>query len=323
MSYLEQILGKGPAVDAEQQCIDAFVKQASEEKVDLAKYPDEQVNAAYGDFRQKWAAAQAGTDTADSIIEKAAADGASDEMLEKLALAKLSGEAMFEGYREAWEKFAQEMEAAAPAEGPPPEGPPPEAPPAEGGDVTQEEAQAIVDSASAEAVDEAVAAAPPEASSEEIAAAAAEMVPALVEEKVSALIETKKQAACSTGAAGIVARVHRKKEAAALLQEKLTKEAVGGPLTTLRAAFQRARLPVTKVTRGVGGRLKKETRPGRSIPGAALEAATHTARTHPTAAKVTGGVAGGAALAGGVAAARKKKEAADILAAKLAKELGR
>ncbi len=194
MSHLDKILGQDQAADAEAACVDAFVKQASAEGIDLSQVADEAINASYVAYREKWAEAQVGVDTADSMIEKAAAEGASDEMLEKLALAKLSGEAMFEGYREAWEKFAQEQAAgeavAAPevvggeGSGEPGEG-------AEAPDVTEEEAQAIVEDAAQEAVEEAAEAAPPDAAPEDIAAAAAEVVPEKVEEKVSELLEYK------------------------------------------------------------------------------------------------------------------------------------
>jgi hypothetical protein len=180
MGYLEQILGQGQAVDAESQCIDAFVKQASAEGIDLNQVPDTNIETAYADFREKFAAAMAGEETSDGLIEKAAASGASDEMLEQLALAKLSGEAMFEGWRESFEKHAQEEAAMeAPAE----EGGGGEAP-------AEEEAAAILESAIEDAVG-AVTEQAPDAAPEEIAEAAAEILPEVVEEKTSAYLMAK------------------------------------------------------------------------------------------------------------------------------------
>jgi len=196
--YLEQILGQGPAAEAEAQCVDAFVKQASAEGIDLAQLPDEKVEQLYeGVFKPKYAEALNAQYSADGLIEKAAAEGASEDVLEKLAMAKLTGEAMAEGYLERMGKFAQEAEAAEAEEpGEAPEG-------AEGGEGGSEEAaKAIVEEAVDEAVAEVAQAAEAqgvEASPEEIAQAAAPMVEQKVEEKTSAYLEYLEKDAQAAG----------------------------------------------------------------------------------------------------------------------------
>jgi hypothetical protein len=351
MNYWEKILGKDQAAGAEAACVDSFVKQASAEGVDLGRVPDADIHAAYVDYREKWASAQVGTDTADSIIEKAAAEGASDEMLEKLALAKLSGEAMFEGYRESWEKFAQEQAAGEAAAMPPEVAAPEAAPevPAEGGggvpEVTQEEAQAIVEEAAGEAIEEVAAAAPADAAPEDIAAAAAEVIPEKVEEKVSAVLQFKQAefeksagkasemvakgkaffakhprlsataryggAAAGGAAAGAAAAkaTEKKKHAADILAESIEKDA--GPVIE---AFKRGRS------------FAKGNRRFPALRGLA-EAGRTAVATHPKAAKglrYAGAAAGGAAVgAGAVRATEKKKHAADILAGMLEKDAGK
>jgi hypothetical protein len=188
--YLEQILGQGPAAEAEAQCVDAFVKQASAEGIDLAQLPDQTVEQLYeGVFKPKFAEALEAQGSADGLIEKAAAEGASEDVLEKLAMAKLTGEAMAEGYLERMGKFAQEAEALGGEETPAEEAA--EAEGGEGGGAA-EAAQAIVEDAVQEAVEEVAQAAEAqgvEASPEEIAQAAAPMVEQKVEEKTSALLE--------------------------------------------------------------------------------------------------------------------------------------
>lgn len=204
--YLAQLMGQGAG--DEEVLMDAFVKQANDEGLDLTRLPDEEVADLYENvFKPAKIAELSQTDaTSDGLIEKAASEGASDEVLERLALAKLSGQAMFEGYREAWEKFAQD---AAAAEAAPPEAAPEAAAEGGEGDVTEEEAKAIVDEAAEEAVEEAAAQAPADAAPEEVAAAAAEMVPEKVEEKTAELLMWK-EAQKKGGKPGFLRRAGKK-----------------------------------------------------------------------------------------------------------------
>lgn len=190
--YLEQILGQGPAAEAEGACAEAFVKQASAEKIDLATMKDEDVNELYENvFKPKWAELQAQPVSSASVIEKAAAEGASDEVLDKLSMARLEGIAQAEGYLDTVRVKLAQAEGGEPLAPAGDDG----APPAGGGEggggeeETEEAAKAIVQAAVDEAIDEASEAAESQgvqASPEELAQAAAPMVEQKVEEKTGA-----------------------------------------------------------------------------------------------------------------------------------------
>jgi len=204
--FLTGLLGPDAAKQAEEACKVAFVKAASDQGINLSEYPNEEVSQFY---ETQWRpgyevalqkqAAQA-QNPAQSTITKAAAAGASDEVLEGLAFAELKGQAMYDGFLKRgaeWEmKLAQEgmpPGAGGPPPGPeaPPGGMPPEAPPEGEPEAPPEPAEAakeILEAASDEAVDAVAAQAPPETPPEALAQAAAEQIPAVLEQKVAEMV---------------------------------------------------------------------------------------------------------------------------------------
>ncbi|NMC34682.1 MAG: hypothetical protein GYA36_19845 [Veillonellaceae bacterium] len=344
--YLAQLMGQGAG--DEEVLMDAFVKQANDEGLDLTRLPDEEVADLYENvFKPAKIAELTQMDaTSDGLIEKAASEGASDEVLERLALAKLSGQAMFEGYREAWEKFAQD---AAAAEAAPEEA----AAEGEGGGeegVTEEEAKAIVDEAAEEAVEEAAAQAPADAAPEEVAAAAAEMVPEKVEEKTAELLMWK-EAQKKGGKPGFLSRMGKKTYrkvlrpigrhiarhklpygAGAAAAGGLTAGYFGGKALQKKGEDELSITDVVKVAaygdygladpaeveeflkeaQKKGGKPGFLRRMGRRVGEAAKAVGKHVAK-HKLPYGIGGAAAGGLAAGYGVSRLRKKAEAYDLL----------